>query len=170
MKARNHFKPRKSGFFALLFALLGLGGCEAGEAVEEFGIQEVMYGSPYAHYSVKGTVTDENGSPIKDLEVRLYGVTTYEGKEYSIPNHLEPVKTDQQGTYYLKMSSGSYYDKLQINVKDIDGAANGGEFASDSLRSGTLTFLKDKDDKNMWFVGNADISMPDIKLKKQPAE
>ncbi len=163
MKARNHFKPRKFSLLALLLSFLGLGGgCEV--------IEPVMYGSPYANYSVKGTVTDENGNPIKDLEVRLYGVTTYEGKEYSIPNHLEPVKTDQQGTYYLEMSYGSYYDKLQINVKDIDGAANGGEFASDSLRSGTLTFLKDKDDKNMWFVGNADISMPDIKLKKQPAE
>ena len=163
MKAQNHLKPRKFCFFALLLSILGLGGgCEV--------IEPVMYGSPYAHYSVKGTVTDEKGSPIKDLEVRLYGVTTYEGQEYAIPNHLEPVKTDQQGTYHLEMSYGSYYDKLQINVEDIDGAANGGEFASDSLRSSTLTFLKNKDDKNMWFVGNADITMPDIKLKKRSTE
>lgn len=45
--------------------------------------------------------------------------------------------------------------------------ANGGEFASDSLRNSTYTFLKDKNDKNEWSVGNADITMPDIKLKKQ---
>ena len=64
MKAQNHLKPRKFCFFALLLSILGLGGgCEV--------IEPVMYGSPYAHYSVKGTVTDEKGSPIKDLEVRL---------------------------------------------------------------------------------------------------
>ena len=166
MKARNHFKPRKIGFFALLFSLLGLGGCEA---IEEIGIQEAMYGSPYAHYSVKGTVTDENGNPIENLEVRLYGVATYEGRDYAVPNPLEPVKTDRQGTYHLEMS-GRIFTTVQVNVNDVDGAANGGEFASDSLRNSTFMFLKDKDDKSAWSVGNADISMPDIKLKKQPAE
>ena len=166
MKTRNPLKPRKIGFFALLLSLLGLGGCEA---LQEIGIQEVMYGSLNAHYSVKGAVTDENGNPIKDLEVRLYGVTTYEGQDYAVPNRFEPVKTDQQGTYHLEMS-GRIFTTVQVNVNDVDGAANGGEFASDSLRNSTFMFLKDKDNKKKWLIGNADISMPDIKLKKRPAE
>ena len=63
--------------------------------------------------------------------------------------------------------SGVPYTTVQVNVKDTDGSANGGEFASDSLRNSSYMFLKDKNDNNPWSVGTADITMPDIKLKKQ---
>ncbi len=159
MKAQIH-QPRKLGFFAMLLALLGLAGCEG------IGV-EVMYGSPTAHYSVKGTVTDENGNPIKDLEVRLHGVAEYEGQGISVPNQLAPVRTDQKGTYHLEMSYGRIFPTVQVNVDDVDGSANGGEFASDSLRNSTYAFVKDNEVNSPWHVGTADITMPDIKLKKK---
>ena len=165
MKTQKHNKVRAFGFFSMLLALLGV-GCEK---IEEIGIVEVMYGSPSAHFSVKGKVTDESGNPIQNIQVNLYGVTSFQGQDYAVPKNHQPVKTDTKGTYLVEMNDIPY-TTIQVNAKDIDGAANGGEFASDSLRSGTLTFVKDNNDKNMWFVGNADISMPDIKLKKQPAE
>lgn len=71
-----------------------------------------------------------------------------------------------KGTYLIEMND-SPYTTIQVNVKDIDGAANGGEFASDSLRNSTYVFIKDKKDKDSWSIGTADITMPDIKLKKQ---
>ena len=171
MKTRNPFKPRMFGFIALMFALLVLGGCNTSIALKEDESLGSGCGYPYAHYSVKGTVTDENGNPINDLEVRLYGVTTYEGQDYAIPipNRLKSVKTNRQGVYILE-TDGYIYNTVQINVNDIDGASNAGEFASDSLRNSTFMFLKDKDNKKKWLIGNADISMPDIKLKKRPAE
>ncbi len=159
MKKQKHNKTRALGFFSILLAFLGV-GCE------EIGIIELMYGSPTAHFSVKGKVTDESGNPIQNIEVNLYGVSSYEGQDYAVPNQVQPVKTDTKGTYLIEMND-SPYTTIQVNVKDIDGAANGGEFASDSLRNSTYTFLKDKNDKNEWSVGNADITMPDIKLKKQ---
>lgn len=167
MKTLNYFKPLMFDFIALLFALLVFGGCEALE--DEY--RHTGCGVPYAHYSVKGTVTDENGNPINGLEVRLSGVTTYEGQDYTIPipNRLTSVKTNRQGVYLLE-TNGHIYITVQVNVNDIDGASNGGEFASDSLRNSTFEFFKKKDDNNSWSVGDANISMPDIKLKKQPAE
>ena len=162
MKTQKHNKARALGFFSMLLALLGV-GCEK---IEEIGIVEVMYGSPSAHFSVKGKVTDESGKPIQNIEVYLYGVTNYEGQDYAVPNPGQPVMTDSKGTYLIERSDRPY-SAIQVNVKDIDGAANGGEFASDSLRNCSYTFIKDKNDKSAWFVGNADIQMPDIKLKKQ---
>ena len=162
MKTRIH-KPCKMGFFAMLFALLGV-GCEA--INEEIGITEMMYGSPTAHFSVKGKVTDENGSPIQNIEVSLYGVMNYNGQDYAVPKNHQPVKTDTKGTYLIEMN-GIPYTTIQVNAKDIDGSANGGEFASDSLRNSTYTFIKDKNDKSQWSVGTADITMSNIKLKKK---
>ena len=74
--------------------------------------------------------------------------------------------TDSKGTYLIERSDRPY-SAIQVNVKDIDGASNGGEFASDRLRNSSFTFIKDKNDKSAWSVGTADIKMPDIKLKKK---
>ena len=162
MKTQKHNKVRALGFFSMLLALLGV-GCEK---IEEIGIVEVMYGSPSAHFSVKGKVTDESGNPIQNIEVNLYGVTSFQGQDYAVPKNHQPVRTDTKGTYLVEMNDIPY-TTIQVNAKDVDGAANGGEFASDSLRNSSFTFIKDKNDKSAWFVGNADIQMPDIKLKKQ---
>lgn len=161
MKTQNHNKTRALRFFSMLLALLGMG-----VSCEELGIVEVMYGSPTAHFAVKGKVTDDSGNPIQNIEVYLYGVTNYEGQDYAVPNPGLPVMTDSKGTYLIERSDRPY-STIQVNVKDIDGTANGGEFASDSLRNSSYTFIKDKKDKNAWSVGTADIKMPDIKLKKQ---
>ena len=155
----TYMKTRKLGFFSMLLALLGLGGCEI--------IMPEMYGAPSANFSVKGTVTDEGGNPIQDLEVSLSGVDSYDGEVYVIPTFRDPVKTDQKGTYLLDISSTTPFTTLQVNVKDVDGPANGGEFASDSARTSNYSFVKDKKDHDTWSVGTADITMPVIKLKKK---
>lgn len=163
MKTHKHNKARALRFFSMLLALLGLGvGCE------ELGIVEVMYGSPSAHFSVKGKVTDEQGNPIQNLDVSFHGViSNEEGQTIVVPNSYIPVKTDTKGTYLIETSSIRPYTTIQVNVKDTDGSANGGEFASDSLRNSTYVFIKDKKDKDSWSIGTADITMPDIKLKKK---
>jgi putative lipoprotein (rSAM/lipoprotein system) len=161
MQTHKHKKARALGIFSLLLAFLGV-GCE------ELGIVEVMYGSPSAHFSVKGKVTDEQGNPIQNLDVSFHGViSNEEGQTMVVPNSYIPVKTDTKGTYVIETGGIIPYTTIQVNVEDTDGSANGGEFASDSLRNSSYTFIKDKKDKNAWSVGTADIMMPDIKLKKQ---
>ena len=160
MQTHKRKKARAFGIVSLLLAFLGV-GCE------ELGIVEVMYGSPSAHFSVKGKVTDESGNPIQNIEVSFHGIANYEGQDYTVPNQFKPVKTDTKGTYLIETGSIRPYTTIQVNVKDIDGSANGGEFASDSLRNSTYMFIKDKNDKDSWSIGTADITMPDIKLKKK---
>ena len=140
MKMQKHNKVRAFGFFSMLLALLGV-GCEK---IEEIGIVEVMYGSPSAHFSVKGKVTDESGNPIQNIQVNLYGVTSFQGQDYAVPKNHQPVKTDTKGTYVIETGGIIPYTTIQVNVKDTDGSANGGEFASDSLRNSSFTFIKDK--------------------------
>ncbi len=161
MQTHKRKKARALGIVSLLLAFLGV-GCE------ELGIVEVMYGSPSAHFSVKGKVTDEQGNPIQNLDVSFHGViSNEEGQTMVVPNSFIPVKTDTKGTYLIETGSIRPYTTIQVNVKDTDGSANGGEFTSDSLRNSTYVFIKDKKDKDSWSIGTADITMPDIKLKKK---
>jgi len=161
MKTHKHKKARALGIFSLLLAFLGV-------SCEELGIVEVMYGSPSAHFSVKGKVTDEQGNPIQNLNVSFHGViSNEEGQTMVVPNSSVPVKTDTKGTYLINIGATIPYSTIQINVNDVDGTAHGGEFASDSLRNSNYTFIKDKKDKDSWSIGTADITMSDIKLKKK---
>ena len=165
---RNIHKPHKVGFFALLSALLGIGACGEinGDDPNLGDMRDIraMYGTPTVQYSVKGKVTDEQGTPIQGLEVTLSAVSTYEA--YSHPLHEDAYKTDRKGTYVINLH-GFPYNILQINVKDVDGTANRGEFAPESIRTSNYTFKKDKPDKNPWYYGTADVNVPDIKLKKK---
>lgn len=91
-----------------LLSLLGFAGCDR--------IQEDMYGTPYAEYSVKGRVTDAAGRAIAGIEVRSAADAS--------------VRTDAQGTYAI----GGYRDvpdaPVELTFTDTDGPANGGDFAA----------------------------------------
>lgn len=157
-------KPNRTGFFALLLSLLGIGGCDAIEN-EIGGLMPLMYGSPTAQYSIKGKVTDEDGKEIPDLEVTFSGMWTDDaGYSYTRPI-AAPVKTDAQGRYDTDMT-GFPCDRLQVKVVDNDGPLNGGDFASDSTTV-YVEFKKDKKDKNPWYHGEADVTVPSFKLKKK---
>lgn len=147
--------PRRTSFFATLLALVGLGtpGC----FVE-------MYGSPYATWSVKGKVTDNEGKPIPGLQVVLGN--RYENSADVIYDEnyrpLDTLETGQDGTYQLE-SNGFPINLLQVDVHDIDGPENGGEFEDASLVIRDINYEGGKG----WNSGHADIKVPDIRLKKK---
>ena len=76
-----------------------------------------MYGVPYNNYKIKGKVTDKAGQPIKDIEVDSYDV--------------RPVTTGSAGSYEL--SGQNFGGDLEITFTDIDGPANGGDFAAKTV-------------------------------------
>ena len=167
-------KPKKLHFFALLLAVLDIASCQEIEQEEEE--MRVAYGSPTANYSVKGKVTDEQGNPIPELEITLSAVVsqTLPGGRYNesitrmhdFSGMGSSFKTDQKGNYDFQLH-GWPANELQINVKDTDGAANGGQFAEDSVRTTQVAFVKNKKDTNPWYWGEAKVEMPTVKLKKQ---
>ncbi len=79
--------------------------------------QTDMYGTPYSNYKIKGKVTDKAGQPIKDIEVDSYDV--------------RPVTTGSDGSYEL--SGQNFGGDLEITFTDIDGPANGGDFAAKTV-------------------------------------
>ena len=95
-------KPKKLGFFAMLLALLGIGGCTSEEIFYEREMM-AMYGTPTANFSVKGTVTDEKGKPISNLQVIL-GQRYYNnsGVIYDV-NYvpIDTLTTDAKGVYQM---------------------------------------------------------------------
>ena len=151
-------------FFALLLAVLGIGGCSTLEEVDTRMM--AAYGVPTATYHVKGKVTDEQGNPIPDIEVSFYGV--YYGSTGTPPG-IDPfnvkLKTNSQGNYLLEELHYPY-PKVRIQFEDKDGPANGGEFESETTQV-DMTFKKDNRDKNPWYSGIAQVDVPKIKLKKK---
>lgn len=151
-------------FFALLLAVLGIGGCSTLEEVDTRMM--AAYGVPTAMYHVKGKVTDEQGNPIPDIEVSFYGV--YYGSPGTPPgvdSFNVKLKTDSKGTYLLEKLHHPY-PQVRIQVEDKDGPANGGEFESGTTLV-DITFNKDKRDKYPWYSGVAQVDVPKIKLKKK---
>ena len=156
-KHKSHIRKERSGLFALLLALVGIGttGCW----------QICMYGTPSAEWAVKGKVIDESGKPVPGLQVALGNRMDNEPGVIYDQNYwpLDTLKTDPDGVYQV-VSSGFPLSKLQVDVTDIDGEANGGEFNDVTLVISDFTF---EDGKGAWYAGRADINVPDIVVKKK---
>ena len=156
-KHKSHIRKERSGLFTLLLALVGIGttGCW----------QICMYGTPSAEWAVKGKVIDESGKPVPGLQVALGNRMDNEPGVIYDQNYwpLDTLKTGPDGVYQV-VSSGFPLSKLQVDVTDIDGEANGGEFNDVTLVISDFTF---EDGKGAWYAGRADINVPDIVVKKK---
>ncbi len=77
-----------------------------------------MYGVrwPDVEASISGKVTDKEGNPIPDIEVRTSGNKT---------------TTATDGNYVI--ASKVYGNRSTLWFVDVDGSANGGEFAEQNL-------------------------------------
>ena len=155
--SKRHF-----GFFAMLLALLGLGGCnQIDEEIDEG--MKLMYGTPSVHYSIKGKVTDDSGKALKGIEVTVMGNYTENGKTTSRPIG-DNCFSDTQGDYAKEHSFVVGFQSLTFHFKDIDGEANGGLFAEDSTTVNVI--VKDVTNGSSFFKGKADVDVPTVKLKK----
>lgn len=86
--------------------------------------QKDMYGSPHADFEVKGKVTDEAGTPVEGIRV---SVKPAEGGDYPSMSS----QTGAAGEYQMSERRWMYLDiSLNVIAEDIDGEANGGEFAT----------------------------------------
>ena len=149
---------------AVLTALLSVLGfsCSIDEP-DEYGPLIMEYGTPYADFVFKGSVTDEASTPIQGIKTSLKSVFDNENEHYVLG--LDSVETDISGNYQLKYV-GTQDRGLKIIVEDIDGEANGGEFLSDTLDIDYKKAVQTKKSDEFWYEGAYEISQ-DIKLKKK---
>lgn len=110
IKPKPDSTMKKENLLLMAASLLGFGtACDKEEQTL------VMYGTPYNNYRVKGTVTDPDGNPIEGIEVR--GNNSPE----------TAVLTGADGSF--EIAGRSIGQSVKLGFTDIDGPANGGDFA-----------------------------------------
>ena len=115
-------------------ALLGFAGCTNINDAPD------LYGTPSVDYKIIGTVTDEQGKPLKDIQVIVKnpnGWSYYDDNtsRESLPPQVIPdtLYTDKDGKFTSNNVHAISVSKFTVEIQDIDGEANGGEFLQKQL-------------------------------------
>ena len=115
-------------------ALLGFAGCTNINDAPD------LYGTPSVDYKVIGTVTNEQGKPLKDIQVIVKnpnGWSYYDDNtsRESLPPQVIPdtLYTDKDGKFTSNNVHAISVSKFTVEIQDIDGEANGGEFLQKQL-------------------------------------
>ena len=140
----------------VLLSMLGF-GCSSSDD------DMIEYGTPHADFILKGQVTDEAGTPIKNIKTSAKMIIKSEAGVYI--NDISTVQTDESGNYKLKYGGMARSD-LKIILEDVDGEANGGEFQSDTLDVDYAKAVKVGEGDNHWYGGKYEVTT-DVKLKKK---
>ena len=144
----------------LLLGVLGFTSCEKDK--ENIGDLPSAYGCPTADYLYVGVVTDQAGNPIKGIKVKLNGYRS-DGKGGSI--EMTTYETDSNGSYSTEISKGLTYQMQSITYTDIDGADNGGEFESQTVKLTDMDKLQLRKGEG-WYNGVFKLSA-EVKLKNK---
>lgn len=145
-----------------LLSMLGYGCSTSDEVMEMYGTV-VEYGTPNVDYIIRGTVTDEVGTPILGIKTVLKDIPdNYPDYAYSIDSAM----TDAAGKYQIEKRIYVHQDGRKLIVEDIDGEANGGEFLSDTVDISKLEAKKIGEGDGRWNSGKYEINA-DFKLKKK---
>lgn len=134
-----------------IMGLLGFASCGK---IDNILKPRYMYGQPYANFKALGTVRDEDGNPIKGIQVIVR-------QHWS---HLEPADnklfTDAEGTYQLIRDVFDGLESVTVTFEDVDGGENGGDFASAEVSPEVIQSRKgDKDRYNVSFETRADVQL-----------
>ena len=138
-----------------IISLLGFTACSDKE------IPTAAYASPTADYKYMGTVTDEDGNPIKGINV------VFQGSRNSLHKEFHRVVTDENGRYstdYIHWNTGGI---SQATYTDVDGEDNGGHFEERIIE----TYKMDKEktgEGNGWYNGKFILST-EVKLEAKPS-
>lgn len=144
----------------VLLSMLGFGCSSSDDDVV------VEYGTPHSDYILKGLVTDEAGTPVKNIKMSAKMLNKTEAGAYMIEiGNVGTVHTDESGRYVLEYAGMARAD-LKIVVEDIDGDANGGEFVNDTLDVDFHKAVKVGEGDNHWYGGKYELTT-DVKLKKK---
>ena len=124
-----------------------------------------MYGTPYAHYELKGKVTDESGKPVEGIRVAAKYTQKNNG-QYDYTNIVkDTVYTDNNGSYKSLVSDFPMDCDVEVKFEDVDGELNG-EFEEKTVTTDIMTFDVDKKGTGDWYKG-AFSKKIDVQLKQK---
>lgn len=163
MKTRfNHWYNALAAF---ILSLLGFSSCGDNGGG---GDMRFLYGTPTSSYHLKGNVTAEDGTPIQGIKaVLIVDENGYDGRPYDARNivPLDSAYSDSKGNFVTedKGMTGTVDELkrkkiLKVVLKDEDGEANSGEFATDTIQSEDITIEQIKDRDGVWDLGSYEIT------------
>ena len=134
----------------LMLSLLGFSAC--GNAPLD------MYGSPTVDFMVKGKVTDSEGTPIKGIVVSSTGLHSFvDGTGLS-------AVTDENGAFVTNTIK-EFGVRGTLVFTDVDGAENGGDFATYEKDLSKLPQTQLKEGEG-WYRGEYEVTA-EVKLIKK---
>lgn len=142
---------------AAIMGLLGFASC--GKSLVDDRDDSAMYGPPpYADYKVMGTVSDEDGKPIKGIRVSVRLKYSPWSKDVE-----ETLFSDDKGAYQLTRTVDDL-PPVTLSFEDVDGEENGGEFVSTAVTP-EVNRTKEGDGKGS-YQGAFEVQA-DVQLKKK---
>jgi putative lipoprotein (rSAM/lipoprotein system) len=151
---KNGMKQIWQYLAASIMGLLGFPSCDE---IDNILKPPPMYGQPYADFKALGTVRDEDGNPVKGIQV-----TVRQNWRYTKPAENK-LFTDTEGTFQLIRQVFDEPESITVTFEDVDGEENGGDFASAEV-SPEITHTKKGDHD---FYGGAFEARADVQLKKK---
>lgn len=131
----------------ILATIIGALGFSSCKKPDDPGDTRLMYGVPYAAYSIKGKVVDNFKNPVPGIKVEIQGL-----KDQLYPI-LEPsvVMTDAKGEFAKEYRHSARDFDFNLKYSDIDGDANGLFKTAEQIISVKTSDIIGKPDG--WFVG-----------------
>ena len=149
---KKNFLIYTNALLTIILGMLGFTSCDS-----ENGSQE-EYGTPIVDYHVIGNVTDQNGNPIKGIQITVKNGGEQQDKPF--------IYTDEKGGYATAECQDVFLrDNLRVIMEDVDGEMNGGEFKKDSILLKDMT-KKQVDKSSGWYQGSFELTA-DKKLEKK---
>ena len=152
-------KSLLSRLCAAVLALLGFASCE------KFNDVRLEYGTPSVDFKVKGTVTDEASKPLEGIRVvirRPYNPYISRSQQ----DGGDTIYTNAEGKYESPIITDMSVQQKKAYYDDVDGAAGGGEFASDSVEIYKAPKTQFKEASGGWYDGGYEYTV-DVQLQKQ---
>ena len=144
-----------NGALSALLVLLGFEACS-----EEGGREE--YGTPTVDFHVVGQVTNAEGKPIEGIRVTTRGYFNFHDGTTE-----QATYTDKDGHFATKeMRSISIDPMMRVVFEDVDGEANGGVFAKDSVMADAMTRTQVGKGDGHWYDGKYELRV-NKKLRKE---
>ena len=138
-----------------VLALLGFSSCEG---IDGPGDYPCLYGTPYTHFDVKGTVQNADGQVLNGVNVTVKSVYKGEGVEY--PQQIDIVETGADGKYKSFGSWSGFNERYTLRVVVDDPS---GVYESDST---DVKLDRTTEGENEWCWGT-DLGTADFTLKKK---
>ena len=144
---KNFFVKLTKMLCVAVLGVLGFSACS-----DDPESASVAYGVRVLKYCYKGIVTDEDGNPIKGINVVMKG--HFDSKESSLT-----ISTDDKGEFKSGILVSSKDKVSEVEFVDVDGEANGGEFKSSTLKNDDMTSKDTHKEENYDFELSATVKL-----------